>query len=267
MRWWRARASRPTATRNDRRPVIGVEDSRAAGIPACSTGVFRQSKAKAAGEDGIISTQVESWGSPSIIAGTLLLWAALTSCAPSRLLKDPLPATAPDLDWAASVPDGPAVHIHQLIVRNGGGSWVRDANWDEYVLTIRNDSPHSVEILRIDLYSHALAMPQESSSSREQLDAATSHTLRALKDAGVVAGAGVVVPRALIAGTAGAGGGSLAAVGAAATVAVVAIPAGLIGGTVYVIRRHHRDKEDKVLIEHNLMQRGFGVPVQIGPGM
>lgn len=34
-----------------------------------------------------------------------------------------------------------------------------------------------------------------------------------------------------------------------------------------MIRRHYHDKEDNVLIENGLMQRGFGVPVQIPPGM
>jgi hypothetical protein len=157
--------------------------------------------------------------------------------------------------------------MRQLILRNGGGSWVRDANWDEYVLTIKNDSQDSIEIQRIDLYSDKLPTPEESSTSREQLDARTSRTLRAMKDVGVVAGAGVVVPTALIAGTVSAGGGSIATLGAAATVGAVAIPAGLIGGTVYVIKRHYRDKADKVLVENGLMERGFGVPLQIPPGM
>lgn len=203
----------------------------------------------------------------SVIGGTLVLCDLLQACVSSRLLKNPLPPTVPDLGWAASVPEGPTVELHQLIVRNSGGSWVRDADWDEYVLTIRNDSPDSIEIQRIDLYSDKLPAPEQSSTSREQLDARTGRTLRAMKDVGVVAGAGVVVPTALMAGTIGAGGGSLATVGAAAAVGAVAIPVGLIGGTVYVVKRHYRDKEDKVLIERSLMERGFGVPVQILPGM
>jgi hypothetical protein len=218
-------------------------------------------------EGKLMSACVRRWGLLSAVAGTLVLCDALASCASSRVLKSPLPTTTPDLGWTASAADGQVVELHQLIVRNGGGSWVRDANWDEYVLTIRNDSMDSVEIERIDLYSDKLPTPEESSTSREQLDAQSNHTLRAMKDVGVVAGAGVLVPTALVAGTMGAAGGSLAAVGAAATVAVVAVPVGLIGGTVYVVRRHHRDTEDKVLIEHLLIERGFGVPVQILPGM
>ena len=195
-----------------------------------------------------------------------MLCGLLAACASSRVLKNPIPTTAPDLGWAASAPEGPTVEMHRLILRNDGGSWVRNANWDQYVLTIRNDSQDSIEIQRIDLYSDKLPAPEQSSTSREQLDARTSSTLRAMKDVGVVAGAGVVVPTALIAGTLGAGGGSFATLGAAAVVGAVAIPAGLVGGTVYVIKRHYRDKQDKVLIETILVQRGFGDPVQIPPG-
>jgi hypothetical protein len=53
---------------------------------------------------------------------------------------------------------------------------------------------------------------------------------------------------------------------AAAAVGIVAIPVGLIGGTSYVISRHHRDKEDEVLIESRLKERGLSTPLQISPG-
>jgi hypothetical protein len=201
----------------------------------------------------------------SVAAGALVLGGALQGCAASRLLKNPLPAA--DLNWEVSAADGATLELHQLIVRNGGGSWVRDASWDEYVLTIRNDSRHPMEIQTIELYSDRLPMPQQSSTDQRQLDAQSSATLRALKDAGVVAGAGVVVPTALVAGTVGAGGGGLVAVGAAATVAVVALPVGLIGGTVYVVRRHHREQQDKVLIERALRQRGLGAPMRVAAGV
>jgi hypothetical protein len=213
-----------------------------------------------------MNAQVKRWRFLSVVGATWVLCDLLQACASSRVLKNPLPTTTPDLGWTASVPEGPRLEMHQLIVRNGGGSWVRDANWDEYVLTMSNDSQSLIEIQRIDLYSDRLPAPEESSTSREQLDAQTSRTLTAMRDAGVIAGAGVVVPTALIAGTVTAGGGSVATLGAAAVVGVVVIPVGLIGGTVYVVKRHYRDKDDKVLIEHRLRQRGFGPAVQILPG-
>jgi hypothetical protein len=217
-----------------------------------------------------MTTRAMRWRFVSLLSATLGLCGLLCACASSRLLKNPLPATAPDLGWTASAPEGLTIEVDQLIVRNSGGSWVRDANWDEYVLTVANKSPDWIEIRRVDLYSDRLPAPEESSTSREQLEARTSTTLRTLKDAGIIAGVGVVAPAALIAGAVGTSGGFMAASGGAAAVAavgVVAIPVGLIGGTTYVITRRRRAKEDKVLIERKLVERGFGVPAQILPDM
>ena len=153
--------------------------------------------------------------------------------------------------------------MHQLIFRNTGGSWLKNANWDEYVLTIRNDSQDAMEIQSLYLYSDKLPAPVQSSTSREQLDA-RSHTT--LKNVGIVAGVGIVAPSAMIVGAIGTGGGILSASGGAvavATVGVVAIPVGLIGGTVYIINRHRQDKKDKVLIDRQLSERGYGVPLQV----
>ncbi len=217
-----------------------------------------------------MTTHFRQWRLLSLVGATWVLCGLLGACASSRLLQKPLPTKVPNLGWAASAPDGLNVEVDQLILRNGGGSWVRDANWDEYVLSIKSESQAPIEVQRFELYSEKLPVPEESSISREQLEVRTIHTLRALKDAGIVAGAGVVVPTALILSSVGASGGFMSASAGAAAVAavgVVAIPVGLIGGTVYVIKRRHRAREDQVLIERELMERGFRVPLQIAPGM
>jgi hypothetical protein len=202
------------------------------------------------------------------VGASLILGSLLNGCASSRLLKHPQPSATADVGWSASAPEGLTVEMHQLIIRNSGGSWVRDANWDEYVLTIKNDSQGAIEIQRIVLYSDKLSEPVESSLSREQLDARSNHTLRAMKDAGIVAGVGIVGPSALIVAGIGTSGGLLSASGAgaaAATIGVIAIPVGLIGGTAYVINRHHQDNKDKLLLDHRLNERGYRVPLQVAP--
>ena len=156
--------------------------------------------------------------------------------------------------------------VHQLIFRDTGGSWLKKANWDEYVLTITNDSQVAMEILSFYLYSDKLPAPVESSTSREQLDARSNTTMRALKGVGVVAGVGIVAPSAMIIGAIGTSGGILSASSGAAAVAavgLVAIPVGLIGGTVYVINRHRQNTKDKLLIDQQLHARGYGVPMEI----
>jgi len=199
--------------------------------------------------------------------GTLFMLSGLLGgCASSRLLKNPTPSTVADVGWAATAPEGLTVEVHQLIFRNSGGTWVRNANWDEYVLTITNGAADAIEIQEIDLYSDRLPAPEASSTSREQLDARSNRTLRAMKDAGIVAGVGIVGPSALIVAGIGTSGGMLSASGAgaaAAAVGIVAIPIGLIGGTSYVISRHRQDKKDRALLDRRLTERGYGVPLQI----
>jgi len=199
--------------------------------------------------------------------GTLFMLSGLLGgCASSRLLKNPTPSTVADVGWATTAPEGLTVEVHQLIFRNSGGTWVRNANWDEYVLTITNGAADAIEIQEIDLYSDRLPAPEASSTSREQLDARSNRTLRAMKDAGIVAGVGIVGPSALIVAGIGTSGGMLSASGAgaaAAAVGIVAIPIGLIGGTSYVISRHRQDKKDRALLDRRLTERGYGVPLQI----
>jgi hypothetical protein len=193
-----------------------------------------------------------------------LVCALQGGCASSRMLKTPLPSAAPDLAWTTISPDNLTVEVDRLIVRDGAGSWVRKANWDEYVVTVKNGSADPVEIQGISLYSSALPAPVASSISREQLDARTGKTMRASKDVGIVAGVGAVAPAAMIIGGVGTSGGILSAsAGAAAlaTAGVVLLPIGLIGGTTYILNRHHRDKEDRLLIDRHLAENGYEIPV------
>jgi hypothetical protein len=180
----------------------------------------------------------------------LSLSAFLDGCASSRLLKKPQPTTETDVGWTASGPEATTLEVNQLIFRNAGGSWLKNANWDEYVLTVKNDSQDALEIQSFYLYSDKLPAPVQSSTSREQLDA-RSHT---------------VLKNVVIVGAIGTSGGLLSASSGAAAVAavgIVAIPVGLIGGTAYIINRHRQDKKDRVLIDRQLHDRGYGVPLQV----
>jgi hypothetical protein len=162
---------------------------------------------------------------------------------------------ARDVGWTVSAPEGIELEVHQLVFHNAAGSWLKNANWDEYVLTVKNDSKEAVEIQSLYLCSDKFPAPVESSTSREQLDA-RSHSV--LKGVGIVAGVGVVAPSAMIVGAIGTGGAV-----AVATVGIVAIPAGLIGGAVYVINRHRQDKKDEALIDKQLSERGYIVPLEV----
>lgn len=189
----------------------------------------------------------------------------LAGCASSRVLKAPVPTKGSDLGWEAATPDGLSVAIDQVIVPNGGGSWVRDANWDEYVVTIVSDSRTPVAIEGIDLYSAKLTLPVPGSNSQEQLAMQRNRLQQNLRDVSLVGGAGVASAGAAAAVASGVGA-TAGYVSAAALAAVVVFPIAVIGGTSYVVSRHNRAKEDKVHIDDIFQERGLGIPVQINPG-
>src|SRR5450432_1744931 len=112
-----------------------------------------------------MNIDLRQWQRQALFGGLLVLIGLLSGCASSRIFKNPPPPTETSVGWAASAPEGLTVEVHQLIFRNSGGSWLRDANWDEYVLTIKNDSQDAIEIQGIGLSSDRLPAPVESSTS------------------------------------------------------------------------------------------------------
>jgi hypothetical protein len=196
----------------------------------------------------------------------LLASVGLTACSPqSRLLHEPLPARDTIIGWADTAPDGLHVELHQVIVRNGAGSWLRDANWDEYVVRLANHSAAPLRIERFELQSARLVGVVACSTSRTQLEKQSSATLRTLKDAGIVAGAGVVSAGAAagaavaVVGT----GGTIVASAAAAAAGIVLLPVGLVTGGVYVHKKHKRERLDHALIDEQLAQRSFELPYEL----
>ena len=229
--------------------------------------------------------------SPAIRPGATWLVTAcclLAACAApkSRLLPEPLPPAAPPFDWVATAPDGVSIGLRQVIVRNSPGSWVRDADWDEYVLDVRNGSAQPLHIERFDLYSARLAggapggcrpsapcsspvggenpTAQPSTTSRSQLEQGTGDTLRLAKDAGIIVGSGLA-PIGTAVALVGTSGGFLSASSAAAGAAVGAIfvvaPVAITIATIHVVKRHRLDKEDKARIDWRLADRGVNVPI------
>jgi hypothetical protein len=121
----------------------------------------------------------------------IVLCSLLSACSPQlRMMKEPSAEQIPDYRWAATAPDGLTVTIHTVLVRNGPGSWVRDADWDEYILTIKNSSMSPMKIEALRLYSPYLPDPQQSSLDLQLLENQSRETLKNVRDVAVVAGAG-----------------------------------------------------------------------------
>jgi len=184
---------------------------------------------------------------------------ALGGCASSRLYPTPTPVETPDLDVAVANPDGVSLTLRRVIRPNKGGSWVRNAAWDEYLVTIGSAGSVPVAVKRAELHSGAFGAPVRGGTSQDELAARSRGMHQTLKDLGLVAGSGIVAA-GLAAALAGNGGGY---VSAQASAAIVVLPLALIAGTSYVISRHNRAREDRPLIDGRLSQRSLAMPTRL----
>ena len=81
-------------------------------------------------------------------SGILLLLLALSGCGGTKVLKEaqPIQTTQP----LATVSDQQVTAILDwVIVRDGPGTWAKNADWDEYLLRIRNLSDQPIQVIRV----------------------------------------------------------------------------------------------------------------------
>lgn len=78
----------------------------------------------------------------------ILIVGFLSACASTRYIE--APTKPPDLG-ISSQDTNLNITINHLIVTNGEGSWVKDAEWDEYIITFKNisDKPASIHGVHI----------------------------------------------------------------------------------------------------------------------
>lgn len=186
------------------------------------------------------------------LAATALV---LSACAPTRLLKPDSFADPASLGLEASIPGSFQMILHHVIVPGTAGTWVREANWFEYHLTLVNEGDQPVTVQAVEL-SSALPAIGVHTTSLATLDTTSLDNTRMMRSLGLAFG----LP----------GGVTLAATTAAsgfagAAIAIIALPIVLIGGTVYVVQRSNQDAEDARLIQDELVRRGVRTPLALGP--
>lgn len=198
---------------------------------------------------------------------TLCILIALSACGGSKVLKEPDSvvvtqplATASDQMLSAS--------LDWVIVRDGPGTWARNADWDEYLLTVRNDSDQPVRIMRLIVFD-SLGVPIESQSGRKQLVKSSKRTARRYKESGIKvkagSGRGTLGVAAATAGGAAIGaatatGGILggAGFGAAAGATLVLAPVLAVGGVVRGVNQSQVNKQ--------IQLRHSAIPVDLAEG-
>ena len=152
--------------------------------------------------------------------------------------------------------------LNAVIIYKGPGSWKREALWDEYVVTIRNQSEGPLTITAATLVDFA-GVSLQPGADPWALEKESQTLEQRYKKAGV-AFARNALPGVLILGT---GTAALIAIGpfaagaslAAAAVTVVALP-------VYYIVVLSVNHSNKSAVKAEFARRRLALPVALGPG-
>ena len=116
----------------------------------------------------------------------------LAGCVGPALLQEPLPLEL-SIPVAAATDERILASIDAVIVRNGPGTWVRDAEWDEYLIRIRALSDATVQVRGIAVFD-ALQGRVEPRANGKSLLEGTRETRARYAQAGKPGPEGTTVP-------------------------------------------------------------------------
>lgn len=172
-----------------------------------------------------------------------LVGLGLTACGGTKLVKHANPPPA-DRALAEASDQNLSATMDWVIVRDGPGTWAKNADWDEYLIRVANVSPGTVQITDIAVFD-SQGTRIGPGANRKQLVKGSKQSARRYKDSGIEIKAGVggtglaLTTAAMTIGGAGmamalapsailsSGGG--AAAGAAGGAAIAVLGAPLIG--------------------------------------
>jgi hypothetical protein len=191
--------------------------------------------------------------------------AALGGCGGTKLLKEPQPLVLEEALAESSDADVDAA-LDWVIVRDGPGTWAKNADWDEYLVTIRNRSAEPVTVTAVSV-TDSSETRHAPVSSRKKLVKASRQTAKRYKGQGIevkagIGGGALVVAGGLSAGV-GAGAGVAAVYGSGAAVgatagALVLAPVLVVGGVVKGVNNSK--------VNNQIETRQTALPLQVEPG-
>lgn len=151
---------------------------------------------------------------PRLGIAFLFVASALGGCGGTKVLKEsqPMQTTKP---LATASDERVAATVDWVIVRDGPGTWAKNADWDEYLLRVSNQSDQPIQLIRLTVVD-SLGTQIESQAGRKQLVKNSKKTARRYKDSGVKVKAGMGV-------------GAMLATGAAVTAAGLGVAAATMG--------------------------------------
>jgi len=129
-------------------------------------------------------------------------------CGGTKVLKEPQPleitqplATARDQHISAT--------LCWVIVRDGPGTWAKNADWDEYLIKVANDSGEEIQIIDVAVVD-SLGTRVACNSNRKQLVKESEKTIKRYKNSKLKVKAGMGTGTMIATGTAVAVGGTTA---------------------------------------------------------
>ena len=192
-----------------------------------------------------------------LLSGALLFLIALSACGGSKVLRNPEPFAIEE-PLSIGTDQRLEVALEWVIVRDGPGTWIKNADWDEYLISVQNRFDQPLAITQLVVVD-SLGTRIEPNSERNELVKLSKASSRRYKEVGITvkAGAGRNVMRTagLVAGGAAVGaaaaGGAWAAAGGIVGGGLVLVPVLAVGGVMRGVNNH------KVSEEIELRHTGF----------
>lgn len=174
--------------------------------------------------EGVVSGEKISKAT-GVIGFIAMFGVAMSACGGSSMVKEPetLQTTKP---VASNCDDDICANIDWVIVRNGPGSWAKNATWDEYLIRVANQTEQSVTVQRVTVID-SLSYPLTTENHRAKLARQSSATVRRYRNVDLTVKAGD-------------GTGALLAAGGTATLVGVGIGAAAVG-TYGAAEEYHLD--------------------------
>jgi hypothetical protein len=195
----------------------------------------------------------------------------LTGCGGTKILRKPLPLNL-ETPITSQSDDAITVSLDGVIFRDGPGTWAKNVDWDEYLISVTNNTDEDV-ILDDLVVVDSMGTELHTNSDRKELVKASKETVTRYKNIGLEVKAGLRPGQILGRGAASGGGVALTAgvVGASvggwgglgiclggAAIAVVAVPAFIIYSLVRM------DNNDEVAKEILVRQTRLPIPLSAG---
>lgn len=120
----------------------------------------------------------------------------------TRLIKNAPPPPEQATALAVASDATLSAQLQWVIVRDGPGTWARNADWDEYLIAVQNTSAAPIQITGVVLFD-SMDQSNATSASRTALVDASRVNARRYKDSGLKVSAGRGRGLALVAGGAG----------------------------------------------------------------